>query len=201
MEGSSPALQPVTDLYSIALDLGYQKMTEAMSSRPPTVQEVLESIEREWNALQAVFSELDTDQMTAPGAEGWSVKDELAHLAAWARGVAALVRKQRRYPPMGLPEDAAPHTVGIEHMNQIIYEQNRDRPLDEVLAELYAAHQDALNAVSELSDNDLLRPYDDYQPQDRRPDGHTPILWRIAGNTYGHYAEHRESIIKLWSKK
>ena len=86
-------------------------------------------------------------------------------------------------------------------MNQIIYEQNRDRPLDEVLAELYAAHQDALNAVSELSDDDLLRPYDDYQPQDRRPDGHTLILWRIAGNTYGHYAEHRESIINLWSKK
>ena len=70
-------------------------MIEELSSPPPTVQEVLESIEREWNALQAVFSELDIDQMTAPGAEGWSVKDELAHLAAWARGVAALVRKQR----------------------------------------------------------------------------------------------------------
>jgi hypothetical protein len=150
--------------------------------------------------LQAVFSELDTDQMTAPGAEGWSVKDELAHLAAWARGLAALVRKQRRYPPMGLPEDAAPHTVGIEHMNQLIYEKNRDRLLDDVLAELYAAHQNALDAVSELSDDDLLRPYDDYQPQDRRPDGHTPILWRIAGNTYGHYAEHRETIINMWAR-
>ena len=72
-------------------------MTEELSSPPPTVQEVLESIEREWNALQAVFSKLEIDQMTSPGAEGWSVKDELAHLAAWARGVAALVRKQRRY--------------------------------------------------------------------------------------------------------
>ena len=176
-------------------------MTDDPSSPPPTVRDVLDSIEREWDALQKVLSELDADQMTTPGQEGWSTKDELAHLAAWARGLAALVKKQRRYPPMGLPEDAAPNTVGIERMNQIIYEKNRDLPLNDVLTELQAAHKDALAAVGELSDDDLLRPYDDFQPQDRRPDGHTPILWRIAGNTYGHYAEHRETIERLWSKE
>ena len=175
-------------------------MTEDLSSPPPTVQDVLESIEREWTALLAAFSDLDSSQMTTAGAEGWTVKDELAHVAAWARGVAALVRKQRRYPPMGLPEDAAPNTVGIEKMNEMIFERNRDRPLDEVLAELNAAHKDALSAISDMSDEDLMRPYDDYQPQDNRPDGHTPVLWRIAGNTYGHYAEHRETINNLWSK-
>ena len=176
-------------------------MTELPSSAPPTVQGVLEKIEWEWEALQKALSDLNADQMTEPGEGGWSTKDELAHLAAWARGLAALVRKQRRYPPMGLPDDAAPHSYGIERMNQLIYERNRDLPLGDVLAELEEAHQDALAAVSELSDDDLLRPYDDYQPQDRRPDGHTPILWRIAGNTYGHYAEHRETIERLWSKE
>ncbi len=175
-------------------------MTEDLSSPPPTVQDVLESTEREWTALQASFSDLDDSQMTVAGAEGWSVKDELAHVAAWARGLAALVRKERRYPPMGLPEDAAPNKVGIENINQRIFERNRDRSLDEVLAELEAAHLDALSAVSELSDEDLLRPFDDYQPQDRRPDGHIPILWLIAGNTYGHYAEHRKTITDMWSK-
>ena len=176
-------------------------MNEGPASPPPTVQEVLGNIEREWDALQKVLSGLNADQMTTAGEEGWSTKDELAHLAAWARGLAALVRKQRRYPPMGLPEDAAPNTFGIERMNQTIYERNRDLPLDEVLAELQAAHRDALAAVSKLSDDDLLRPYDDFQPQDNRPDGHTPILWRIAGNTYGHYAEHRETIERQWSEE
>ncbi len=176
-------------------------MTADLSSPPPTVQDVLESIEREWTALQASFSDLDDSQMKVAGVEGWSVKDELAHVAAWARGIAALVRKQRRYPPMGLAEDAAPNTLGIKKMNQMIFERNRDRPLEEVLAELNAAHKDALVAISELSDEDLLRPFDDYQPQDRRPDGHIPVLWLIAGNTYGHYAEHRKTITDMWSKK
>ena len=176
-------------------------MNEGTAPPPSTVQEVLGNIEREWDALQKVLSGLNADQMTTAGEEGWSTKDELAHLAAWARGLAALVRKQRRYPPMGLPEDASPNSFGIENMNRNIYERNRDLPLDDVLAELKAAHLDALDAVSKLSDDDLLRPYDDFQPQDNRPDGHTPILWRIAGNTYGHYAEHRETIERLWSRE
>ena len=176
-------------------------MSEHTSSPPPTVKEVLRRTEKEWEALQTALSELDAEQMTAPGAGGWSVKDELAHLAAWARGLAALVRRQPRYPPMGLPEGEAPHTSGIESMNQHIYQRNKDIPLEDVLTELDSAHRDALAAIAELSDDDLLRPYDDFQPQDRRPDGDTPILWRIAGNTFGHYAEHRETIQRKRSKE
>ena len=168
-------------------------MNKDSTSRPPTGQEVIARSESEWDALQAPLSTLDATKMTTPGAEGWSVRDELAHLAAWARGLAAL-RKQPRYPPMGLPADAAPHPFGIERMNQMIFERNRTRTLEEVQTELLAAHQDAIAAISELSDEDLLRPYYDFQPQDRRPDGDTPILRRIAGNTFGHYAEHRETI-------
>lgn len=83
----------------------------------------------------------------------------------------------------------------------MIFERNRTRTLKEVQTELLAAHQDAIPAISELSDEELLRPYDDFQPQDRRPDGDTPILWRIAGNTFGHCAEHRETIMRMWSQE
>ena len=174
-------------------------MSEMSDGPPPSVQEVIDKTEEEWDALQQAISPLSEEQMTEPGVGGWSVKDELAHLAAWARGLAALVRKQPRYPPMGLPADAAPHKAGIERMNETIYANNRDVPLAEVLEELRAAHEDVLAAVSALSDEDLVRPYDSFQPQDKRPDGHTPILWRIAGNTFGHYAEHRETITKMWT--
>lgn len=162
----------------------------------PSVREVMERIEEEWEALQRAVAQLSEAQMTEPGGGGWSVKDELAHLAAWARGLAALVRKQPRYPPMGLAAGAGPHSAGIERMNETIYANNRDLALADVLEELRAAHEDALAAVAALSDEDLARPYDDYQPQDNRPDGQTPILWRIAGNTFGHYADHRETIVQ-----
>ena len=84
-------------------------MSDESTVRPPTVQEVLENMQSEWDALQTALSGLDAAKMTtSAGGDGWSVKDELAHLAAWARGLAALVRKQPRYTPMGLPADAAP---------------------------------------------------------------------------------------------
>ncbi len=174
-------------------------MSEIPEGPPPSVEEVIGRTQEEWAALQQAISPLSEEQMTKPGAEGWSVKDELAHLAAWARGLAALVRMQPRYPPMGLPAGAGPHTAGIEQMNATIYENNRDIPLATVLDELRAAHEDALAAVSALSDEDLERPYDSFQPQDNRPDGYIPILWLIAGNTFGHYAEHRETITKMWT--
>ena len=77
-------------------------MVEIADGPPPTVREVIDRIEEEWEALQRALAPLSEEQMTEPGTGGWSVKDELAHLAAWARGLAALVRKQPRYPPMGL---------------------------------------------------------------------------------------------------
>ncbi len=176
-------------------------MSDTPDGAPPSVQEVIRRTEEEWEALQQALSPLNEEEMAEPGAGGWSVKDELAHLAAWARGLAALVRRQPRYPPMGLAAGAGPHTAGIERMNETIYANNRDLPLASVLAELHAAHEDALAAISELSDEDLMRPFDDFQPQDNRPDGHIPILWLIAGNTFGHYAEHRETITQMWSRK
>ncbi|MBC7872040.1 MAG: hypothetical protein H7Y09_14435, partial [Chitinophagaceae bacterium] len=38
-----------------------------------------------------------------------------------------------------------------------------------------------------LSDADLMRPYNYYQPESAQA---APIIDRIAGNTFGHYEEH-----------
>jgi len=167
---------------------------------PPSVRELAHRIEREWAALQQVISPLGVDQLTAPGAGGWSAKDELAHLAAWTRGVAALLRRQPRYPAMGLPPDVDPYSTDLDRLNQIIFENRRDIPLEKVLEEALAAHLDLLASVSALSDNDLRRTYSEFQPQEEQLDDDEPILYQIGGISYGHYAEHRQDLLKTLNR-
>ena len=166
----------------------------------PDVRELAHRIEREWAALQQVISPLGVGQMTAPGAGGWSAKDELAHLSAWTRGVAALLRKQPRYPAMGLPPEVDPFSLDLDRLNQIIFENRRDIPLEKVLDEALAAHLDLLAAVSALSDDDLMQTYSEFQPQDGELDDDEPILYQIGGISYGHYAEHRQDVLKTLNR-
>ena len=163
------------------------------------MREIKSNIEREWEALQKALTGLDGTQMTRPGAGGWSAKDEMAHLAAWTRGVAALLRKQPRYPAMGLPAGVEPGSVDLDRMNEMIFEERRGIPLNQVLDEALAAHLDLLGALSTLSDEDLMRTYGEFQPQEEELEDDIPILYEIPGISYGHYAEHRQEILETLS--
>ena len=52
---------------------------------PGSIGELLERIDRDWKGLWLLVDQFDPGQMEAPGASGWSLKDNLAHLAAWER--------------------------------------------------------------------------------------------------------------------
>jgi hypothetical protein len=45
--------------------------------------------------------------------------------------------------------------------------------------------------LQQLTDADLLRTYDSFQPDDAAADDPRLIWERIVGNTFGHYAEHQ----------
>ncbi len=163
------------------------------------MKELAQRIEQEWEALQQAISPLDAEKMTAPGAGNWSAKDELAHLAVWTRGVAALLRKQPRYPAMGLPPGVEPDSVDLDSMNGMIFEERRDVPLQQVLDGALSAHLDLLAAVSELNDEDLMRTYGEFQPQEEEVEDDIAILYELPGISYGHYAEHRQELLKKLS--
>ena len=76
-----------------------------------------------------------------------------------------------------------------DERNEIVYQQNRDRPLDEVLAEAKAVYARLFALVSGMSAAELNDPaqFAD-MPADWLP-------WRvIAGNTYIHYREHAQNL-------
>lgn len=165
-----------------------------MTDRPTNKQEALGVMAREREALEKLIEPVTDAQLTAPGAEGWSVKDHLMHIAVWEQGIVALLNKQSRYAAMGLTRDewemADPD---FDKKNGLLHERTKSRPLSDVRAAFRDSHAQMLEVLGRLTEDDLLKPYAYYAPDEDDGDKRPVFSW-IAGNTFGHYAEHREWI-------
>jgi uncharacterized protein (TIGR03083 family) len=130
----------------------------------------------EWDALLARVPE---DRMSAPGvAGGWSVKDVIAHITWHEREMLGVLQA---HALVGSDLWDLP----LDERNAIIYAQNRDRPLAEVLAESRAVYPQLLAAAQALTEADLTDPGRfANMPGDWVP-------WQLlAENTYTHYRDH-----------
>jgi uncharacterized protein (TIGR03083 family) len=155
-----------------------------------TVAEFLRRLDRGRAALDAALAPLSERQLTTPDPEeGWSVKDHLAHMAAWENGMTALLKREPRYPAMGVSLEQV-QANDMDQVNQIMYRQHKDRPLAEVRAFFDKAHNDLRAAVAGLQDADLQRTYSHFQPDEPGEDNGTPIVAFLVGNSFGHYEEH-----------
>ncbi len=159
-----------------------------MSDVEVTRAELIRRIEEGRRHLDQMLSTLTDEQLTTPGGpDGWSVKDHLAHLAAWETGQAAMLRRENRWVAMGYGETEPTDT---DEINAVIYKLNKNRSLPEVRAALDDAHQQLIRAINNLSEADLFKTYSYYQPQEPGEDDGQPIWPRIVGNSFGHYEEH-----------
>ena len=140
----------------------------------------------EWDR---VLSQIDEARMAVPRVAGeWSVKDVVAHVTWFEREMVGVLTA---YALVGsdlwdLPGD---------ERNRVIFEQNRQRPLEDVLTEARQVFDQLLAAVRPLSDEDLVDPgrFRD-MPADWVP-------WQIlAGNTYEHYRDHLPAL-RAWLKE
>lgn len=148
--------------------------------------QILDDIRRDYVRLDTLLGTLSEDQLTTPNVnDSWSVKDNIAHLSAWHRRLIANLQavKERRKPPDLWESD------DLDEVNAIIYQQNKDRSLTDVQAELHATYRDVVALIESMSNEELNRPLDWLDGQ--------PVSVSIAGNTYGHYQEHID-IIEHW---
>jgi hypothetical protein len=148
---------------------------------------LLDNIQSGYNQFEALLAPLSEEQMTIPAVNGpWSVKDNIAHLTAWhdyllnqLQGVIDGEKPPKFMP--GLSED---------EINEGFYQQNKDRPLAEVMADFRLSYQRILAAVQSITEEALNAPFP------WRKNGNA--AWGlIAGNTYEHYEEHG-NIIQRW---
>jgi uncharacterized protein DUF1706 len=151
-----------------------------------TAAEVLDRVQIEWAALQDIVSRLSDAELTAPGPETWSVKDHLAHIAEWERACTAVLAHRPQAEGFALDE-ATYVGLDLDGLNDVLYRRNRSLPVGEVKADGNAAHAEMIAALSRLEDADLRRPVGEFG-MTTNPE--RPLLEKIAGDTYAHYAEH-----------
>lgn len=155
--------------------------------------ELLQRIERSWASLDELTAGLTDTQLARSGADGWSVKDHLAHLAAWNLSLVALLEGRDREAALGVwdvPREADP-------INDLLHRRHLDLVPDEVRAMELGSRHMVLQALAVLSDADLSRPYDSFQPNDSAPEHDLPVLRWIRGNTDEHADEHAGYIREL----
>lgn len=159
---------------------------------------LLEAMNQGFDELEALLATIDQEQMIRPSVyDDLSVKDILAHISAWERLLIGWIETS-------LCGDVAPviyapgFEVGdgdrwqtIHRLNQHIYEEHKDRPLDLVLIDLRVMHVHMVELVSALPEGDLMEP----GRFDWR--GGEPLWPSIAANSYEHYREHIE-LIQTW---
>ena len=152
--------------------------------------ETLRSERAQWETL---LTEIDEAHMTLPGVAGeWSVKDIIAHVTAYERGVVEWLGAAARGEVLELPELDQPD---VEQRNAVIFTKYRARPLPEVLWESQQVFAQLLELVESLPEADLLDPartewFVIPRWQQSRP------LWRcIADDSYRHYQQHLPDIL------
>lgn len=157
---------------------------------PPTVAELTARIEAGWEALQAALGRLTPDQFTGPRSDdGWTVKDHLAHIAAWERSAVAILTGHPRHEALGV-DQALYESGGFDAINSAIQSRSAGLSVEEVLTELADGHQTLLAVLAGLGDEDLLAPYKRFQPAADSAEQALPVVNWIVGNTFGHYEEH-----------
>ena len=156
----------------------------------PTRQEMLTLIHSEHQLLEERLASLTEEQYFIPGVEpGWTVKDLLAHFAAW---------EQRMIDWIGLAmagevPDVPMTDQAVNALNAATWERDEDLSLEEARRRFHATHPEALH-VAETTPNEVLFDPDHFPWRNGRP-----LWYMVAANTYWHYQQHRESLEKWLS--
>ncbi|MEZ4862449.1 MAG: ClbS/DfsB family four-helix bundle protein [Caldilineaceae bacterium] len=155
-----------------------------MNDLPQNTDELLERINADWTVLMALIAPLTEEQFARPAADGWAIKDQLAHLTHWENW---LLRHHMQGEPaqdvMQVDSEML-EDFEVDQVNALIQARSHSRPTADILTELQQTHQQLIAALSALPFDKLLQPRYADDPEAR------PLLLWVAGDTYEHYQEH-----------
>ncbi len=163
-------------------------------AKQTTKTELLKDILTERRQLDKNLAGIRPAEREIPGVCGeWSVKDLLAHLAAWEQLFlgwyqAGLHGESPAIPAPGFSWHS------MHQLNQKIYEENRQRSLADVEAWYSASYQQVLGLVQALPEEDI------FTAGRYSWTGSHKLVGYIAANTCNHY-RWAKTLIRKWVKQ
>lgn len=135
-------------------------------------ERVMRDMDKAWRALMDSVRGIPESLMAEPGVSGhWSVKDILAHIAAWDRETTRVVMQILR-------GDEPQWPIHDQKFNDVNYDADKGLSVNEARNRALSAHK----ALVEMLDGK----------------SEVRAAW-LQGATYDHYPEHTEDIL-LWRR-
>jgi hypothetical protein len=120
--------------------------------------DLLSELKSENEAWEHLLADIGEDRMEEPGVAGaWSIKDIVAHLAAWRRRTVGRIEAVAN----GQPEPAPSWPAELhddDEINAWFHARDRDKSVREVLAESRGVFQQLVSGVAKLPEDALSDP-------------------------------------------
>ncbi len=153
------------------------------------------AIETAWSDLQSFLKSLTGHQLALTDDQGWTISDHVAHLAVWEDSVAILFRGGARHEALGVDERTY-LTATFDELNATIRQRRGHTSSEQAGNDLRRIHDGLLDALAELSEDDLHRTVRDFFPRAPRSDARQLVDF-MHENTANHFVEHLEWMRKL----
>jgi hypothetical protein len=154
---------------------------------------LLNEINTTWSELQTLLASLSEEQFTAlTDAAGWTAKDHVIHLAMWEKAALALLEGKSKRECLNISPEV--WEQDDDPINAVLQERYHDMALNEVMQTLNQNHEQIVNKIASMSQEDLLLPYSHYKPDST---GDFPIIRAIHWDTVHHYGEHQTWIAAI----
>ena len=136
-------------------------MTIAETLKDATIDRLLAETAAARGELEAFVAGLPAERLLVPGPDGWTMKDHLAHIAAWDGALVAVLRREPWYAGFGVDVDPA---AGFDAINARIRAATAEHPLRQVLAAFRSNRAALLSILRKLDPAALEQPLEAWQP-------------------------------------
>jgi hypothetical protein len=158
---------------------------EATLNRSDAIQRLISS-RAEWDALVSLVPENRRNLAAWEG--GWSIKDLIAHVDSyeWWSGEFFI---KRDWPVV----DQSLNTWDVDARNNALYELNKYRTYEEIVAESPALHGHLIRALEQMTDAEFEDP--EILGQGANEDFRVESL--LADGSWNHYEQHRADVERI----